>query len=116
MLGLICKESEVDIINAAEVQTIEKYLDECLFEPEANWPPYWFEQRAYSRWAAKEIILGIKERSRSHMTVVQDFIRQMDEFAGIKEDTQPSFVFIIARDAAKEILCTLEAIKERKHT
>jgi len=98
----------VNVINKSVTQIIEKYLEECLFEPESDWPRCEFERRVYSRWAVAEIIRRIEEGTEPPMIVIKDFIGQMYAFAEINEDTVPSEIFLIAFNAAEDILLYLE--------
>ena len=62
-----------------------------------------FVQYAYSEWAVREIIESIqKNKSKPPIAVVEDFVRKMDEYSCVNQDT--SRIFSIAKDSAMDIL------------
>lgn len=95
---------------------IQKYVDECLFEPRSNWPTHIFNERSCSRWAAQEImdrIIHEDDRIPAHIsyfeprapqTIVEDFIDEMDYYVETSKHKQIQLIFSFARDAAKDIL------------
>ena len=89
-----------DIINR-----IRAYQQEHLFPPCANWPKYFFDERVYARWASEEIISLLKQHPhRPPRKLISAFIEKMDELAFLAEKHETDYIFIIARDEAKNIL------------
>lgn len=90
-------------INRDSVIIIHNYINKNLFTPCHNWPEFEFKRRCYARWAAYEIINRIIEipESEIFLTILY-FMHEMDEFAGIRKDSE--FIFITARNTAEEIL------------
>ena len=88
------------------LEVIQEYIDEFLFEPGKNWPDYEFNKRSDERWAAKELMLYLETHwgETNAVNLIARFIREMDAYSGIREDTPPSFKFILARETAEEIL------------
>lgn len=63
----------------------------------------YFIQYCYSQWAVDEIIKSIqKNGSKPPITVVEDFVRKMDEYSCVNPNT--SLIFSIAKDSAMDIL------------
>ncbi len=90
---------------ADAIETIRQYKDRYLFLPKANWPEYWFNDRVYARWAAEEIMRRIRQNPKlSPKKIITHFIEQMDEFALLAEKHEKDYIFVIARDEAKNIL------------
>lgn len=91
------------------VSAIRGFSEEVWFEPEAHWPKYWFDQRAYSRWAAMEVLHLLRSREdKSPVSVVQKFIKHMDYLSCIKPETREMFVF--AREAGVDMLDVIRAM------
>ena len=98
------------------VWTIQKYIDDYLFEPRSNWPRHYLDQRSYSRWAAYEIQNRIMEeisRLPTHITgrdpvspidIILEFISDMDYYHGLSDNKKSNLIFSIAIDTAKNIL------------
>lgn len=85
---------------------IQSYVEECLFEPAANWPSYWFDRRSYERWAANEIIEAIRmDISKEPIDVVKEFIRTIDDFDCA--EPKAKMIFSTAKDVATDILNVL---------
>lgn len=90
---------------ADAIEMIRQYKDEYLFAPRANWPKYWFNERVYARWAAEEIMCRIGQNPKlPPQKIIKHFIKQMDEFALLAEKHEKDYIFITARDEAKNIL------------
>lgn len=62
----------------------------------------YFKQESYSRWAAYELIVRLKDRSKPPTMIVEDFIRTMDSYSCVSQDS--SFIFSVAKDTAEYIL------------
>lgn len=91
--------------NDSAVMAIVSYMEECLFEPQACWPKYHFEQRAYSRWAASEILELVMDHPLTPPDeVVYEFILKMVIYSEVTESKEKSFIFSTARDTAEDIL------------
>ena len=89
----------------AATRLIITYMEECLFEPKACWPKYWFEQRVYSRWAASEILELIMDHPLTPPDeVVYEFILKMVIYSEITESKEKRFIFSTAMDTAEDIL------------
>lgn len=86
-----------------DISVIQNYMNQHFFEPAYNWPTYWFEGRAYSRWVANEILRLLKEQgSTPTIDIIKEFILKLDEWSCMNEGT--SRIFSIAREAAEDIL------------
>ena len=98
------------------VSIIQEYIDDNLFEPNANWPEYEFKNRCYERWAAEELITRITDeslilpdhvsgkRQKSPFRVIEKFIDEMDYHATRTDNQHHRFIFSIARDTAIDII------------
>ncbi|MDR1753441.1 MAG: hypothetical protein LBR74_00850 [Eubacterium sp.] len=103
-------------MNKSSTAIIQEYLDECLFEPGLNWPKYYFIKISYSRWAAYEIITRVLEQElippikvfeqevKSPIKIIEEFISEMDRFSEITDNDGSQIIFLIASNAAKDIL------------
>lgn len=90
---------------ADAVKIIQQYKKEYLFSPKINWPKYWFNERVYAIWAADEIIRLISHNPKQKPKIlIASFIQQMDDFAFLAEKHDMDYIFMIARDEAKNIL------------
>ena len=95
-------------MNEPALAVILEYIEECLFEPKANWPRFFFDERSYSRWAAFEIVNDImKNPLVSPTATIERFMIMMDMKSCVAEDTKASRIFSIARDTAEDILLLL---------
>ena len=92
-------------MNEEAVQVIIDYIDEYLFEPYANWPKNWFNQRTYSRWAANEILgLVIDNPLTPPSMVIDEFLVKMSYYSCVSENQNISIIFSTAVDTAENIL------------
>jgi len=94
-------------MNESAAEAAKVYLKRHLFPPQKNWPKYYFEERSYSQWAAKEIIERIVSSEKDPYEIIRSFINEMDNLSGVKEGTRSEFIFATARDTAKTILLYL---------
>lgn len=98
------------------ISVIQKYMDECLFEPKRNWPKYEFAMRSYSRWAANYILDRIIEESMKLpfyisglescdlLNIIQDFIDDLDYYSEISDGNDRIFnMTSVAKDTAIDI-------------
>lgn len=93
-------------MNEEAAQAITDYIEEYLFEPDANWPKSWFNQRTYSRWAANEILeLIIDNPLTSPMIIIDEFLIKMSYYSCMSENQNISIIFSTAVDTAEDILC-----------
>lgn len=71
----------------------------------SNWPPYYFAQASYSRWATEEIIVYILSHvNLTPLEAVEEFRNLMDDYATRdKCDKQNSYIFSVAYDVATDI-------------
>lgn len=84
------------------LSAIREYADE-LIEPQCLFPRDLFAQRSYQQWAVDEILKSIKEsKSIPTITVLEDFIRKMDDFSC--RGGEGGLIFSVAYDVATEIL------------
>lgn len=91
--------------NESTVRLIIAYMEECLFEPKACWPKYWFEQRVYSRWAASEILELIMDHPLTPPDeVVYGFVLKMVIYSEATESKEKRFIFSTAMDTAVDVL------------
>lgn len=91
--------------NETAVRLIMNYIQDSLFEPQACWPKYYFEHRAYSRWAASEILELIMDRPLTPPDeVVYEFILKMVIYSEVTESKEKRFIFSTAMDTAEDIL------------
>lgn len=81
-------------------------IRECadgVMESQYPFPRDLFAQRSYQKWAVDEIIKSIEEsKSIPPITVLDDFIRKMNDFAC--RGGEGGFIFSVAYDIAIEIL------------
>lgn len=93
-------------MNKEAAQAIIDYIAEYLFEPDANWPKSWFNQRTYSRWAANEILeLIIDNPLTSPMIIIDEFLVKMSYYSCVSENQNVNIIFSTAVDTAEDILC-----------
>ena len=97
------------------ISVLGKYIDECLIEPSTSWTKQDFARRAFSRWAANELLeLFIKEASKvpPHISgeepkrpidIVDDFIEQMDYYSELATNQRTWAIFATAHDTIKEL-------------
>lgn len=91
------------------LSAIREYADEYLKEPAWRLPKDWFKHISYSRWAVEEILKSIENsKITSPITVVENFIRKMDDFSCSNQET--SIIFSVAHDLAVDILDVLIAL------
>lgn len=88
-----------------EVETIQDYIDQCLFEPDYRWPKLEFERRSYSRWAASEILNRVQAEKdgRKVIDIIKEFLWEMDCHSEIDYDRHVAFIFETARETAEDI-------------
>lgn len=92
-------------MNEVAIYKIMGYIENALFEPRYRWSESVFKERSYSRWAAFEILERIMDRPFTPPDlIIDEFIIKMEYFSCFHEDTEASRMFIIARDAAQDIL------------
>ena len=90
-------------MNEAVISILQGYIDEHLFEPACNWPKCYFDERLYSRWIANEILERVKQQpSTPPIIIIADLINELNECAGVNENTEE--LFYIAINAAEDIL------------
>ena len=91
--------------NELAVKSIMNYMQDSLFEPQACWSKYYFEHRAYSQWAASEILELVMDHPLTPPDeVVYEFILKMVIYSEVTESKEKSFIFSTARDTAEDIL------------
>lgn len=87
-------------------QTITRYIENTLYEPEICWGKEMFAYRSCERWAAYEIIERILDHPFDPPTeTVEMFLLEMTGFS-YKNGAHKS-IFEIARNTAEDILCIL---------
>lgn len=92
-------------MNKLAVSVIQEYIDKYLFEPRSNWPTYEFNVRSYSRWAANEIIERIQNDSdRSPVSIISEFIREVDLYSEKTPTNQSQLIFSVAKETAIDII------------
>jgi hypothetical protein len=92
-------------MNEQAVLTIQKYIDEYLFEPRSTWSKLEFDRRSYSIWAANEIITRLMDRPFDHPEIViEGFLLEMIVFSHTKEESKRHFIFSVATEVAEDIL------------
>lgn len=92
-------------MNEAAIIKIMSHIENALFEPQYKWDESIFKERSYARWAAFEILARIMDSPFTPPDlIIDEFIIKMAYFSCINEDTEASRMFIIARDAAQDIL------------
>lgn len=88
------------------VQTLLRYVDEHLFEPDRKWPLDIFEQRSYERWAAFEMIeLIFNNPTKDPKTLIEMFSLEMMSYSHLYDGKKD--MFSIAECVAKDILLLL---------
>ena len=92
-------------MNEVAIIKIMNYIENVLFEPGYRWDEFIFKERSYSRWAAYEILNRIIDKPlHPPDLVIESFIIELTFYSCLKEDTEASRMFIIARDASQNIL------------
>ena len=92
-------------MNEVAVLIIRDYVDKFLFEPAKSWGSYPFSERAYSRWAACELMDRIgRSCVLSPAEVVENFIDEMDDMCDVSVKRTPNLLFTVARETGKDIL------------
>ena len=87
------------------IQVIREYIDEYLFEPRNNWPSDIFEERAYARWAAFELINRIMDNPKEEPEkVIAKFLFDAIRLSNRTVNSEKARIFRIARDVAEEII------------
>lgn len=88
----------------AVISTIEEYIGDNLFEPNAHWPKEEFDRKAYERWAAKEILHRIENSDQDPLDVVVIFWAEMNKYS-MKDDIskESAYAFRLAYEIADEI-------------
>lgn len=98
-----------------DIATLERYMDEYLFEPSLGWFKDAFDMQVYSRWVANEIlermmneamklpehISGVAQCSASE--IVDAFIDELDCAYSGSDNHDAKLIFFTALDAAKSI-------------
>lgn len=86
-------------MNPSEI--IEEYIRDSLFPPKETWSNYEFKKRSYERSVAFFILDLIKENKVTDpKRIIKAFIDDMDK---VSEDSKNSDMFILAREAAKDL-------------
>ena len=89
-------------MNARAIQAIEDYICE-LHIPRISTKRSRFNQRAYSRWAANEVLGYVQFRKDiPPIQAVEEFMSKMDKFAC--SNPKNSYIFSVAYDVAADIL------------
>jgi hypothetical protein len=89
-------------MNDEAIATILKYMEECLFEPNRNWPESEFDRRSYSRWAATEILRFLMDNPFTPADMaICEFIIKMSYFSHLAKKSNQRFIFAI--DTAEDI-------------
>ena len=103
-------------MNDKAVFKIQKYIDECLFEPSINWFKYEFKKRSYARWAAFEILDRIIEEEMklpafisgqerlTPVEIIWQYVEVFDSYSDLTEDKDVQFIFSTARDTAENLI------------
>lgn len=92
-------------MNEVAIQEIMNYVEENLFEPQKNWPKDIFEERAYSRWAAFELIDRIMDHPLDPPDmIIENFIFEMIKLSHNTENREKCRIFSIASDVAEDII------------
>jgi len=92
---------------------ITNYIYEKIPEPEKHWSKFYFSQRSYSRWAAKEILEILhKNQDKSPIEMVENFMKTMEDFSCTDDKNwKDGFIFSVAHDVASDILDILIAMQ-----
>lgn len=87
------------------IAIIQDYMNQCLFEPNLDWPGYEFDYRIYSRWAANEILDRISScrKGLDPIIIIGQFMDEMDDYSEMSDDRNQQFIFIVARETAEDI-------------
>jgi len=93
----------VTCINEDAVLAVVRYIEKQPLL--LSWPKHWFDQRAYSRWAANEILGLMMDRPfESPVAVIEEFMIKMDYFSWVAKDSEAHRIFSIAADTAEDLL------------
>lgn len=99
------------------IAKVKEYMDTQLPAMNSVYPNYLFDIRAYSRWAASEIIERLIEEDSKlppHITgkepmpeidIIQDFIDETEYYSCMVTDPNMEKMFTIACNTGKYIKC-----------
>lgn len=83
---------------------VSEFIDTFLFPPCNNWPKCEFEERAYSRWAAMEILNRLDTRKNmSAINIIQEFTEEMLDYERETDKWEKVRIFRTAREIAEDI-------------
>lgn len=91
------------------------YTEDYLFPPGRNWESKYFQEQAYSRWAANKVIDAIAlNNEEPAMNILNEYIEYYKEAAMDTEDKDKRFIFETAADTVTDILTKLEKENNEK--
>lgn len=97
------------------ITSIQRYMDEHLFEPGYNWPSDEFIKRSYSRWIADEIIDRIIFESNklpqhisglerlTPLEIINEMVDDLDYCSGKSYYGRFQNIFNVAKETAIDI-------------
>lgn len=99
-----------------DVAVVQRYIDECLFEPNIKQPREEFDILSYSGWAAGEILNRAADEmfrpppcvggmpAVDLIDILEEFAFEMDGYSNLSGDERRKEMFAIARETADDIL------------
>lgn len=95
-------------MNELEIKLVLKFIEDYLFEPTKSWPRDEFDERAYARWAAYEIVERLMDCPFDPPDlIIEEFMLELDIYSHQTKSEHIKDMFSIARDTALDILCLL---------
>ena len=85
------------------IKEIARYLNEDIFEPQANWPKFFYERRVIERWTATKIMETIIDNPQMDpLNVMSAFIIRMRIYKNLEGKAAEKFR--IAEETAEDII------------
>lgn len=94
---------------------VQAYIEEFLPELDSVYPKYMFDTRSYARWAANEILDRLiheasklpphitGQEPKSVLSIIDDFILELDCYFYISKNSQTQDMFNVAKNTAQYI-------------
>ena len=85
------------------ISEITKYLNDVIFEPQANWPRFFYDRRVIERWTASEILTMVVDRPEiDPLNIMETFIGRMKIYRDL--EGKASEKFSIAVETAEDVI------------
>ena len=95
-------------MNDLEISIVLRFIEDHLFEPGGSWSRQVLKERAYSRWAAYEIVRRLMDHPFDPVEVtIESFIFELIGAEYLAKNDKTAGMFSVAQDTAEDILCLL---------